>query len=223
MAVLMLKPQVGLIACAAVLPTRGGIKAVAWAVGIVAVASLPALATEGLRPTIDGYLANLALYRTITYDLPIAMTGIGNLVAVAGGPDLPAIGMSLAGALLALALLAAMRGKGGMSAAATDGESRVEEAGRYLLIAIAAMLGLAFLHIYDLVLAAPLIALLPRIGGWSRGLVAAGLLVIFRPENIARLLHLQEPAPAAIASIGCLMVLVAAFLTVAKTAQRRVA
>lgn len=212
--ILMLKPQLGLVACGAALALPGAWKTLAKAALLVVLLSIPPLVASGVPAVVQGFAAHLPAYRSIAYNLPIAMTGIANLVARGGGVDLPAVGLSLLGAALAPALLFLLRRRRGdeASGAAAD----------YLLVSCAAILLLVPLHIYDLEIAGCLVALLPRLAPPARWAVLAGLALMMRPENLAGLVPAHTDTVAAtVASLGCLLVAVALVAEIVAVRSRR--
>ncbi len=197
--ILMLKPQIGLVACGALLVVPDGLAIVAGGAAIALGASLPVLFLTGPATVAAGYLHNLALYRTIPYDLPRSMTGIGNLVAQIAGVDLPAIGMTFVGAAVAALLVRLHRWRN------ADDPSPVALTASLMMAIVGATVGFAFLHIYDLMIVAPAVALVPMLRGGARWSAIVGLAMLVRPENIAHILLLHgQHGEATVASIGCL-------------------
>jgi hypothetical protein len=241
-AILLLKPQIGAVAFATLLVFPGKFRVAVMAGLLVGLLSLPALAIGGVTETILSFLHNLGNYRSIDYNLPDAMTGVSNLVAVWGGMNVSAtVATGIAVVLAPLLFVISARAtpfvpsevEGHPIGKASLDFARDERVGRYLAITLGVIAALVPLHVYDLI---PLAAMIPLL--WSLcscesrnpdtvstsptvvgscfrrsnwlvlGLGVLGLLLILRPENIARLTHLDEgPTTAA---IGCLLIFAAA-------------
>ncbi len=181
---LMLKPQVGVVAAAAMLAHPS-----CWrAVGVAALASLalaaPALVSIGVRETLLGMLHNLSQHDQLTIFSPPETTGVRHVVHATSGVTLPGL-VAFAGAALAFGLVAATRARGRW-----NGESAA--------LLMAAILGptllAAPLHSYDMVIAVPLaLALLEPGRNVSRIALGAGLLVLYRATNVAKLTGWAHP------------------------------
>jgi hypothetical protein len=181
---LMLKPQVGVIAAAAMLAHPRY-----WrAVGLAALASLalaaPALLSVGVRETLLGMLRNLSEHDRLSIFSPPETTGVRHLVHALSGATLPGF-VAFAGAALVFALVAFTRSRGRW-----NGESAA--------LLMAAILGptlfAAPLHSYDMVIAAPLALVLLEPGrNGSRLALGAGLLVLYRATNVAQLTGWVHP------------------------------
>jgi hypothetical protein len=181
---LMLKPQVGVVAAAAMLAHPN-----CWrAIGLAALASLalaaPALVSIGARETLLGMLHNLSQHDQLTIFSPPETTGVRHLVHATSGVTLPGL-VAFAGAALGFALVAITRARGRW-----NGESAA--------LMMAAILGptllAAPLHSYDMVIAVPLaLALLEPGRNATRLALGLGLLVLYRATNVARVTGWVHP------------------------------
>jgi hypothetical protein len=172
LAVLLLKPQVGVIAVAVLAASPARRIAVAQALALSALLAVPAFWIAGVVPTVSGYARELALHASLEVNAPPNTTGIRHLAFDVFGADLSAAAASALGLAVALGVSLAL------------GRTAARPA---LVLTIAGVLALAPLHEYDLVLAAPLVAvcLSTEIPDALRWVFAAGLLVVFRSANLA--------------------------------------
>lgn len=216
MAIVMLKPQLGIVLCCAIPFFQQGIRTSAWGVLLVIVASLPGLAIGGVGATIQGFLHNLSDYRGIDYNTPPFMTGIANPIHALTGRDMPAIPMSLVGCALSVAvmLLLALRWR-----KAGQPDPR-EAAAIYLLLSLGSVAAFVLLHVYDLVILCPLVLILPWLGQRAALMCGLPLLLLLRPENIGRLVGLEISGPPIAAIAGILLFAFAlVFLLRARSAE----
>ena len=213
LAIMLLKPQIGLVGWSALAACNRERRAAILAAGIVVIGSLVPIIVGGILPTIGGFISNLMGYRSIDYNLPDAMTGIGNLAATVFAIRLSAIVLSLVGAAVAFGFMAlwTMRAE----------EEAQDRAGRIaIMIALGTIAAFVPLHVYDLVILAPLPLLLffenahnNEASNYRRAfMMITGSLLIFRPENFARFMPLPPLDHAStLATIGCLVLAVMAF------------
>ncbi|MGR3762388.1 hypothetical protein ACUXV3_19980 (plasmid) [Roseobacteraceae bacterium NS-SX3] len=212
LALLMLKPQIGLAYAVLLLLLNGRTRRmVLYAVGISGLLALPALLADPAAPL--GFLRNVAGYDGFTAaNLPHAQTGLRLILWELTGTDIG--NMAATGAALA-AVLAACCGPLRLACAADSGV----RAWQRLALATALILALAPLHIYDFVLIVVLLPLLLTARGTAAALALAGGALIWRSENLAALtgFHAVEAeifAGARLATLGALMVLAAVALLV---------
>ncbi|QJU58525.1 DUF2029 domain-containing protein [Sphingomonas sp. AP4-R1] len=204
MAIVMLKPHVGLVLCC-VIPFffRSGIRMTAWGVGITVLASIPGLAIGGVGATIGGLMHNLIDYRAIAYNTPRLMTGVANLIQAATGHDMSALVMSLIGCVVILVAMTALH----LRWRKTGRPEPVEAAAIYLLLSLSTVAAFVVLHVYDMVILCPLIAILPWMGRSAALICVAPLLILMRPENISRVVGVEETG-ATVAAVGGLLLLI---------------
>jgi hypothetical protein len=207
MAIVMLKPQLGIVLCCAIPFFRYGVRMSAWGVLLVVVGSLPGLVIGGVGATIQGFLHNLSDYRGIDYNLPAYMTGLANPIHAATGRDMPAIPMSLAACVVTVAAMAILHLRW-RRAGAPDPQ---DAAAIYLLLSLGSVAAFVMLHVYDLVILCPLAAILPWLGKRAALACALPLLLLGRPENIGRLTGFELGGPQ-VAAVGGILLLVVALV-----------
>lgn len=177
----MLKPQIGLPFCCFLLPWRRYWLPLGVA-GLVSVAlALPALRISGLGPFLSTYLEHLGAHALLEPNHPRESTGIRILVWNMSGVIVEPLALTgIAAALgLGLGLLAAVQGHSMKCYLA-------------LLVVISALF--LPLHIYDLMMLAPIILLCAGPLTWMHGLMAAGFLLLLRAGNLAKITGLYDPA-----------------------------
>lgn len=205
LALLMLKPHLGLAFSALALARPYWWPALSAAVVICVAASLPALLPFGLVETLRGYAGELSRYGTVDVNAPPATTGLRNLLALATGYDASAIILALVGALVALGV--------GLTGRHNDVSApQVAAAETALVLAIAGLM--APLHTYDLIVMGALILLSLHMAIWAQLVLGLGLLLILRVNNLALITGWMHPAssnsPGSLLASGALVAILAA-------------
>jgi hypothetical protein len=172
LALLMLKPQLGLFCFLLMVCTpKGRVPALA-ALACTALACVPLLADFGLAGALEsarGFLRNMAVYGSLLWNRPGELTGVSYLSALAGTGAPPPLLLVLAGWLGTEFLT--QRGDVG--------------AHRRWLVGLAVLFATAPLHPYDMALLPASILLLPDLKPWARGLVCAAVAGIWHTSTIA--------------------------------------
>lgn len=203
MAIVMLKPHIGLVLCCTIpFFFHAGVRMTAWGVALTLLASIPGFAIGGVGPTIGGLMHNLVDYRAIAYNTPGHMTGVANLIRTATGHDMSALVMSLVGCAVSLAIMTTLRLRRGKAGRPEPSDA----AAAYLLVSLATVAAFVVLHVYDLMILCPLVAILPRMG-WTAAITwSAPLIILMRPENLGKLVGLED-AGAPVAAVGGVLLL----------------
>lgn len=182
---LLLKPQVGLAAAAAVLASgRHGFRVISIAAAASLLLALPAFTMIGVGQTVQGLLDNLAAHDRLIIFSPPETTGLRHLLHLCTGFTLPGW-VALSGAAFAVALVLAARWRGHWQNASPS---------QLLAAILAPTLLWVPLHSYDLLVAAPLaLAVLDR-GAAASGIgLAASLLLLARAGNLADAAGCRHP------------------------------
>ena len=184
---LMLKPNLGLLFCAFVIPGLFWLPALITAAALSIFCSLPAILPFGVVGTLSHIAGSLGQYDAYQVNNPMSTTGLRNTVFYLTGQNVSAF---------ALAGLSYVAGLGVAAIGFWKHRNREGEAEATVLSAFAVYIALAVsmisLHSYDLVILAPL-ALLSAANGRT---IAVGMLlclfVLIRGQNVATLLGLME-------------------------------
>ena len=138
LALMMLKPQIGLLAAAALALSPYGRRVIVLGAFASFIAAAPVLIMTPVGDIIAGLSSTASHYQLQPYNAPAAMTGLRHLVWAAGGPDLgPAFYLALTMAAVCAAGLAGRR------------RAQPLRTIDNLMAAFAATLLLAPLHVYD--------------------------------------------------------------------------
>jgi hypothetical protein len=172
LALLLLKPQFGLLYLLLMLARREGRLPAAAALFITALASAPLLLTSGFHDTIQAmadWLSNLAAYRELPFNGPGELTGFSYLLAWLGvGAPSPIL------CVLAswLATLCMVRPSG-----TEDSRSL---AIRRCVVGMSVSLVLVPLHYYDFILLPAFLLLIPQLKPWAGWMVIFANIVAWR-------------------------------------------
>ena len=211
LAILLLKPHIGLPAVAAVAMSRGGWKPALWAGIAAALMATPALLSTSPEGILHGLGQVDRFYEGYDVNSPPSQTGLAHFIFVLSGRVAPGTVMVAVAIVSAagLSLLARWR---------EDGTSTVATTSAVLFAGLASSAMFLRLHVYDLAMLLPLIALASGRERLVTALVGIGALLFFRPENLATLLQsLGSPTflPGTLPSIGILAIYAAAILVCA--------
>jgi hypothetical protein len=186
LAVLLLKPPIGLLFLALMATRRETRAAAGLALLVAALACLPLLFTLGFGATVESarnLLQNLQAYGQSPWNWPIHNSGLPHLFAYLG-VKIPAVAGLVAAWATAEFLL-----------------RRNPEAERerfvvsFWMASVGALLSLAQLHAYDFILFFPCLLLLPLLDkGPSRNLLILSLVLTWSAPGIAKLAFLAEPS-----------------------------
>ena len=220
--ILMLKPNFGLPFLAFLLIWPSLWPAVIGAGALSILAALMALLPYGPVAVIQAYTELLSSYGGDPVNAPPSLTGIVNIVH-------HTLGLNLGGFIpVGISIIAAVAFAFWLKAA--EPKSNSPDRLRYLaaLALLGSVLFLVPLHTYDLLLAAPLLLLLPSfIDLWKRWIAIGSLfsfLVLFRANNLATASGLtfateMYNAGSAIASIALFILLLVSLLNVGTEAR----
>jgi hypothetical protein len=169
-----LKPQIGIVIFLAFALSRAHWRALAYALAVILVLSLPQLLSFGVVTSFREMLTNLHDVDQVAGNIPLAMTGPSHLFARAG-LDLPL------GASFILAFLTAV--------AAGLMLQRDPRSLRALALLLAGVAAFVPLHNYDMTILVLVAAVLLKVdrSRLSKLLIAAALLLIVRPSRIEAL------------------------------------
>nr|WP_294012623.1 glycosyltransferase 87 family protein [Sphingomonas sp.] len=186
LAVLLLKPPIGLLFLALMATRRETRAAAGLALLVTAIACLPLLFTLGFGATVESarnLLQNLQLYGQSPWNWPIHNSGLPHLFAYLG-IGIPAVAALVAAWATAELLL-----------------RRSPEAERdrfvvsFWMVSVAALLSMAQLHAYDFILFFTCLLLLPLLGkGPSRNLLLLSLVLTWSAPGLAKMAFLAEPS-----------------------------
>jgi hypothetical protein len=186
LAVLLLKPQIGLLFLLPLGIRREARPAAALALAVAAVSCLPILFTTGVEATVESarnFLHNLTAYGQSPWNLPIHMSGLPHLFAYLG-IDMPAFVALVAACVTATWVLRP-------SPDAQDGEFVV----RFWLVTVATLLSMVPSHAYDFILAFPCLLLLPLLErGWSRNLMLLSVALTWSATGFTLLAFRANPS-----------------------------
>lgn len=201
-ALAMLKPQLGIPICVALLFAQGGARALLLGAALSLVTAIPAAAPWIAAPAGEPLLGDpTAAYQSFHYNTPAAMTGLPHLIWRSTGIAMPLL------ATVAMATSAVV------AACVLDRRTTREpiSSQHFALIATTATIFFVNLHTYDLmivVIALPAIAVLQ---GTGRILAIAGLALLWRLENVVSLIapggSLMQSV-ATVASVATLLIVV---------------
>lgn len=139
LAILMLKPQIGVLVCAGLVFTAFGRRAISAAAAISILAAAPAFISTPSPEFLEAFAGGLARYGDQAYNMPPAVTGLRHLVWVAGGADMG----SAFYLILTLVLISAF----GLFAQLRRAPSPAAD---FIAVAIAVTAAASPLHVYDL-------------------------------------------------------------------------
>lgn len=177
---LMLKPQIGLPFAMFLLARRMWWPSLAAGAVLSLLAAAVPLSISGIGPFLDTYLAQLGYHETLPPNHPIEMTGLRNLFWELFGWRVPSLPLALVCAALAFAL--------GFTRAAEPRQRALTLAALLVLLCL-----FVPLHTYDMMLIAPLVVLGATASTPAQIMGLAGLLVIFRANNLAALTGFYPP------------------------------
>lgn len=180
LAILMLKPQIGVLVGAALIASKFGRRTIAVAAIATILAASPAFITTSPARLFTELAGGIAQYSDQAYNMAPAVTGLRHLAWIAGGPDFgPAFYMILAVAFVAsIAFFSALR-------PAAPGPADLAAAA--ITIAVATVP----LHVYDLTLLGAVALFAMSIPRPASALAIAALALAWRAGNL--------PPPAAAA------------------------
>ena len=209
----LLKPTIGLPFTVLLMLSPRTFAPTMVGIALIGAASLPSLLTDGLR---SGFLRTLfdspTIYQTIDYNTPDVMTGVfhltSRLVGWASGVPTSGIVAGLAAGLGALCVQR-MRVWSGISNPST-----------MIIIGILTTSFIALLHSYDMMLVALLLPCLPSLSLPWRGVALAGYALLWRPENVARLIDGNPVTISDIQSTGLLLLFGAFTVGLSRLGQR---
>ena len=177
-ALAMLKPHLGLPILVALLFTPRGVYATVLGAAMTLLASVPAFLAAGFWPQVEGLITQTTGgYQYVTYNSPGSMSGLPHAIFLATGRNI-----SLSVSLLLAAMLAA---------AATRWVRRVEpprRAALFIALGCSITAAVVSLHGYDLTILLIPLPLLPLLSRRELAIAGAGYALLWRPENLARLL-----------------------------------
>jgi hypothetical protein len=184
LAILMLKPQIGVLVGAALIATKFGRRTIAIAAIATILAAAPAFAAISPAQIFAELAGGIAQYSDQAYNMAPAVTGLRHLAWIAGGPDFgPAFYMGLAVALVAaVAFFSALR-----PAAFSPADLAVAA----ITIAIATVP----LHVYDLILLGAVALFAVSVPRPASALALAAFALAWRAGN------LPPPAAAALDNV----------------------
>jgi hypothetical protein len=173
--IVMLKPQVGLVVIAAILAFPGTLVIVAAASVASLLLAMPAFIADGPMAELGGMLRNVTQYGAFWANQPKLMTSLGNPSAWAR-LTIPTSLLTLTAIATAYLIAVQLRLRRTSSSHSPGGEVIAAS-----LVAIAAFVPL---HLYDFALMPPLVLIAHRS---KPPLLVAGLVAMFRPENVVSL------------------------------------
>lgn len=183
-ALVMMKPNIGIILLAPLLLRSGGWKVLAIGAAIMIAATAPVFAQFGVGPTIKGFLNNLSHYEDVPANFPQAQTGLGTIIYFLSGLSLSPQSLPVVGATCAA-----------VAYRSAVGHDRCPESELFvfMLAGIASAVFFARVHIHDLILVGLLIQpLMTRWSGrWPEWFAATGILLLLAPEKITNALNLD--------------------------------
>ncbi|MCK5745240.1 MAG: DUF2029 domain-containing protein, partial [Oricola sp.] len=184
--ILMLKPQVGVPVSAFIFLSKNGARPVLIAAAIVIASGAQAFLIAGFSDTITLFLERMAAYESNDpmANSSIRMTGVRNIIHLFSSAETPMMAYVAVAALIASAAALFLRAREGFS----GGGATLDRLVAFCCLTTV-LVFLLPLHSNDLIMlvaAAPLLFLVP----WGPGLViAAGLALMFRSNNLAPLLE----------------------------------
>ncbi len=215
LAIMALKPTIGLPVIAAVALSRGGLRTALAAGILIALMALPALATSGPQEILASLARTAQVYESITSNSALNQPGIVHVAALLFRVTISG-GVSLVLATVSAAVLTLLSR---VSTHDTQGNAVPT------LFAGLASAGMFSLHGYDLPVLLPLLALA---SGQGRGLliqVFLGFLFFFRPSNMVSAIQLlggPELLGATFSTIGVLLIYSAAIMLCTRPLRRSV-
>lgn len=177
LAILLMKPQFGLLFLLLLMGVREARRPAIAAVALSALACLPVLFTFGIQATIESafrFLSNLSSYEGLSWNRPGSLTGISFITSVLELPSPPTI----------MVVVAAWGIAGWLCRKAAEQGNAVDPVHR-CLIGLAAFYAIVPLHNYDLILMPIFILILPELTVWAGGLIALALLSTWRLGSFA--------------------------------------
>jgi hypothetical protein len=177
MIVVMLKPQIGLPIVVALLAFPRLWPSIAVAALASILLAVPALVAGGAVDTIVDYVANVGRHNALLPNNAASTTGPRNLIDLFFGIKVSVLAVLAAAVAVTVALtLILMRARPGDPL----------NPARAVLAALALTLAVVPLHTYDFVLTAPLLMLALVCRHPARWMLALGLVVIFRSDNLGK-------------------------------------
>jgi hypothetical protein len=192
----LLKPTLALPFLVAICFTPGGLRIIALAAVLTAFAALPAALATSVPAQVSGWLAQSGDYQAIAHNTASDMTGAPHAILVSGAGEVPVI-LSV---ILAV-LIAAMLGLLWRLRAPTQRKLAQLLVGCMLVTA-----SVEGLHNYDLVILLFTLPFMPSLTGLPKLLAITGFVVMWRPENISRLLASTDKHAATIVTVGIFLV-----------------
>lgn len=185
LALMMLKPQIGLLAVAALALSPYGRRVIVLGAIASFLMAAPALAVTPVSDILAGLFSGASQYQIHQYNAPAAMTGLRHLVWAAGGPDL--------GTAFYLALTLAA-----VCAAGLAGRRRAQPLRTLdnLTVAFAATLFLAPLHVYDFAIIGAGLFYAASLRAPLGAIAVAAAIALWRAGNLLQPPALAELSPA---------------------------
>ena len=203
---LSLKPQIGVVAFAAVIAFRQHKWVIVPCAAVCFLATIPIAVFGNYRASIEGFLANLPQQQTLGGNTPAHLPGLGNILGYIF-PNFAGF-FSLILLVFGAVVIAFVIGR-----FLTDKNVQCQISS--LIVILASSLFLIPVHVYDLV---SLTGILMLIVAWplsGRWLMAIGLVLCIRPDILLRLLNIEpqdlEFAEIRLLSVGLLFIFVGAF------------
>jgi hypothetical protein len=181
---LMLKPQLGIVFSALLVPTPYWRRSLLIAVVSVIVLSSPTFAIGGFGQFVRDFLTGLSQYGQLESNLPHMMTSVRFVADQAFGVNFSSIVLAVIAAGVA-AFLPWIFDKAEFAA-------QGERDAAMLTSLYGVALSIVPLHTYDLCFAAPLVALTARAPSAVQLAVGVVLLIVFRANNLESLLRVEE-------------------------------
>ena len=177
---LALKPQIGIVAFAAI----AALKHYRWTIlpagAICLLATAPIAITADYRASIEGFLASLAQHSKLSANAPSNMTGLVHLSDYLFSISNVSLGTQIG---FLMAIICAVVVFFNMSLNKTPEIQHAQRQIASLVLFVASTFFLIPLHYYDLVSLAILLMVIVAIPLAGRWLIALGLLLCFRPGN----------------------------------------
>lgn len=177
MILVMLKPQIGLPIVVALVPFPRLWPSIAAAALASMLLAVPALVAGGVIDTIVDYAANVGRHNALLPNNTASTTGPRNLIDLLFGLKISVVAVLAAAAAAAAALTLVLK-------RVRPGDPL--NPARAALAALALTLAIVPLHTYDFVLAAPLLMLALVCHHPARWILALGLVIVFRSDNLGK-------------------------------------
>lgn len=209
LAIMALKPTIGLPVIAAVALSRGGARTAVAAGILIALMALPALAISEPQEVLTSLARTAQVYESITSNSALNQPGIVHVAALLFGMTISG-GMSLILATVSATVLTLL-----FRLSSDDSQADAVPT----LFAGLASAGMFSLHGYDLPVLLPLLALATGQGRAVLIQVFLGFLFFFRPSNVVSAIQLlggPELLGATFSTIGVLLIYSAAIMVCAR-------